>query len=51
LGSLFANTLLHFITNKNGIALRRQREEKAQTLIDTLAQISTHLDDIFDAIK
>jgi hypothetical protein len=51
LGSLFAQTLLQYITNKRGQALRRQRSEKAQNLLATLTHLSNHLEDPLGAIS
>jgi hypothetical protein len=50
LGQLFAQTLLHYIANRRGLALRKQRPEKALTLMQTLANLSTHLEQPLQAI-
>uniref|UniRef100_A0A183BKH0 DRIM domain-containing protein n=1 Tax=Globodera pallida TaxID=36090 RepID=A0A183BKH0_GLOPA len=49
LASMFAHTLLRFVTSKNGLMLKR-RPDRAVVVLATLARLAPHLEDPLDAV-
>uniref|UniRef100_A0A914HMA1 Uncharacterized protein n=1 Tax=Globodera rostochiensis TaxID=31243 RepID=A0A914HMA1_GLORO len=49
LASMFAHTLLRFVTSKNGLMLKR-RPDRAVVVLATLGRLAPHLEDPLDAV-